>query len=96
MTKLKQEKEFVTQSETFGGIRASGAEHELEAENYAGETGSKKKGTAFLKMFRFDKARTSTGSTNKELNELQPNEQRVPTDVSIDYAKYLVEISDSK
>ena len=70
VTKLKREKEFVTQSETFGGIRASGAEHELEAENYAGETGSKKKGTAFLKMFRFDKARTSTGSTNKELNEL--------------------------
>ena len=30
VSKLKKEKEFVTQSETFGGIKPNSAEHELE------------------------------------------------------------------
>ena len=96
VTKLKKEKEFVTQSETFGGIRANPGENDAYGE-YVGdaqaEGTSKRKGTAFLKMFRFDKARTSS---QKELHDQQSNEPRLATDQSIDYARYLVEIQEGK
>ena len=61
--KLKREKEFVTQSETFGGAKANPADYdtngELQVDDQAGRTG-KRKGAAFLKMFRFDKGRSAS------------------------------------
>ena len=97
--KLKKEKEFVTQSETFGGIRANPGENDLNGEflgDMQNDGSSKKKGTAFLKMFRFDKGRTSNVNSQKELHEHQSNEQRLGTDQSMDYARYLVEIQEGK
>lgn len=101
VVKLKKEKEFVTQSETFGGIRANPTQGENDPYGeYIGdvqaEGNTKKKGTAFLKMFRFDKARTSNMNSQKDLNEQQSNEPRLATDQSIDYARYLVEIQEGK
>ena len=60
--KLKREKEYVTQSETFGGIRANPADGEMNGNflmDMQNEGTGKKKGAAFLKMFRFDKGRAS-------------------------------------
>ena len=69
MRKRQTEKELAAQSETFGGVRAGSVEQDIEGETFAGESGSKKKSPAFLKMFRFDKARTPA-SMGKEVNEL--------------------------
>ena len=52
---------------------------------------SKKRTTTFLKMFRFDKARTPR---NQNMNE-EPNNmlnQSTTADHSVDYANYLLEI----
>ena len=51
---------------------------------------SKKRTTTFLKMFRFDKARTPRNQNNNQ----QPDEmnQSSLADQSIDYANYLLEI----
>ena len=50
---------------------------------------SKKRTTTFLKMFRFDKARTP----KSQLNQTEDNmNQSSVADQSIDYANYLLEI----
>ena len=59
----------------------------MDAQN---EGTGKRKGAAFLKMFRFDKARSAS---QKELAE-QSAEPRAATDQSIDYARYLLEIQE--
>ena len=55
------------------------------------DQGKKKRGTTFLKMFRFDKARTPRHSNgNDESN------QSSAVDQSQDYANYLLEIVEGK
>ena len=53
------------------------------------EGGRKKRGSTFLKMFRFDKARTPR-------NAEEAHNQSSVADQSVDYANYLIEILEGK
>ena len=54
---------------------------------------SKKRTTTFLKMFRFDKARTPKNQMNQTEDNIN---QSSVADQSIDYANYLLEIQEGK
>ena len=60
---------------------------------------SKKKATTFLKMFRFDKARTprnQQSNNNNQTADENLNQTSSVADQSIDYANYLLEIQEGK
>ena len=53
------------------------------------DAGRKKRGSTFLKMFRFDKARTPRNAADE-------SNMSSMVDQSIDYANYLLEIQEGK
>ena len=58
---------------------------EFDQEEQADADKQRKRGSTFLKMFRFDKARTPK-------NAQEENQSQGLLDQSIDYANYLIEI----
>ena len=65
------------------------AQHNVDALMAGADQGRKKRGSTFLKMFRFDKARTPKNA----IDETNHNSQQ---DSTIDYANYLIEIQEGK
>ena len=63
----------------------------MDAQN---EGTGKRKGAAFLKMFRFDKARSASQKALMEQSAEPRAAAATATDQSIDYARYLLEIQE--
>jgi len=64
------------------------AQHNIDGLMAGADQGRKKRGNTFLKMFRFDKARTPKNGLD-ETNHSS-------LDLSVDYANYLIEIQEGK